>query len=75
MFKSTAALTAEIARLRTDLRKVQSFAASAGQTITPRDACEVIRSICVSSLTGEPRASAIVSHVDRVAAALGVSRG
>ena len=75
MFKSTAALTAEIARLRTDLRKVQSFAASAGLTITPRDALEVIRSICASSLTGDNRAAAIVAHADRVADALEVARG
>ena len=66
MFKSKVPLIREIARLREELRRVQSFAASAGQTITPRDACEVIRAICAATLTETPRAVAVAAHVDRV---------
>lgn len=52
--------------LLTDLRKVLSFASSAGQTITNRDALEVIKSICRARLHGDDRAAALAEHAERV---------
>lgn len=57
---------AEIAALRIDLEKVLSFAASAGQMITNRDALEVIKSICVARLHGDIRAAALARHAETV---------
>jgi hypothetical protein len=51
-------------------RKILSFASSAGDTITNRDAIEVIRSLCHERLGTSDRAAAVVRHVERVRALL-----
>ena len=56
-------------------RKILAFASSAGQSITNRDALEVIRSICIARLEGDARAAAVVRHADRVRLALELERG
>jgi len=58
-----------------DFRKILAFASSAGDTITNRDALEVIRSICHARLGTDERAAAVGRHVHRVSEILGVGRG
>ena len=52
-------------------RKILAFATSAGQTITNRDALEVIRSLCRERLgLSKPVDGAIARHAERVRDAL-----
>jgi hypothetical protein len=58
--------TIELETMRAAFRKILAFASSAGDTITNRDALEVIKAVAREHVAATPKATAIRRHVDRV---------